>query len=142
MVSSRSIFFLILLGGSDFYVRIIIYNIYGLFTLIITVYDEYTNANRDYISNSEYPDYGYDDYASNWTQYNSIEDYHPEETDELTTSKPNIIIEELPSKSENSINTNIIHSNYQSKQTVDIIDDDPDIKVIRYESCTLAQQIS
>ena len=94
------------------------------------VYDEYTNANRDYISNNElYPDYGYDDYASNWTQYNSIEDYHPEETDELTTSKPDIIIEELPSKSENSINTNIIHSNYQSKQTVDIIDDDPDIKV-------------
>lgn len=91
-------------------------------------YGEYS-SNYEYISNNhdEYPDYGYD-YAANWTQYNSIEDYHPKETDELTTRKPEVVVEELPSRPDDSIHTNIIHSNYQSDHMVDI-NDDPDIKV-------------
>ena len=93
--------------------------------LMHNIIDEYT-SNHEYISNNDYPDYGYDDYASNWTQYNSIEDYHPEETHELTTKKPDV--EELPSKSENDPSTNIVHKNYQSNQVVEI-NDDPDIKV-------------
>ena len=92
--------------------------------------DEYV-SNHEYITSNDYPDYGYDDpydYASNWTQYNSVEDYHPEETDELTTDKPDIIEEELPSRPDDSINSNILHSNNQNVQIVDL-NDDPDIKV-------------
>ena len=92
--------------------------------------DEYV-SNHEYIANNDYPDYGYDDpydYAINWTQHNSIEEYHPEETDELTTDKPDIIVEELPSRPDDSINSNILHSNNQNVQIVDL-NDDPDIKV-------------
>ena len=89
--------------------------------------DEYV-ANHEYITNND-DDYDYgDDYASKWKQYNSIEDYHPEETDELTTDRPDIVEEELPSRPDDSINSNILHSNNQNVQIVDL-NDDPDIKV-------------
>ena len=81
--------------------------------------DEYV-ANHEYITNND-DDYDYgDDYASKWKQYNSIEDYHPEETDELTTDRPDIVEEELPSRPDDSINSNILHSNNQNVQVVDL----------------------
>ena len=90
------------------------------------LYDTDTTAYYYQDENNVYPDYGDDDYISKWTENNSIESDHPEETNELITSlEP--IIDETPSQSEDALNTNYVHKNDRSVQAVEI-NDDPDVE--------------
>ena len=87
---------------------------------ISTVYDTYDD-NYNYQDNYNYPEDN-DYYIQDWTENNSVESNHPEETDEFT-ERNEINVEETPQKSEDVL-INVIHKNIQSDQLVD----DPDIK--------------
>ena len=93
------------------------------------MYDQDTNT----IGNGNKNEYDYGDedyYISHWTENNGGDNTHmpPELTDELTTDRE-IHRDEIPAQSEDDFHTNIVHKNHQSGQVVDIIGDDPDIRI-------------
>ena len=106
-------------------------------TKLYNEYDDDTKINDQYtnlIGNGNKDDYTYNDeddyYISHWTENNGVDNTHmpPELTDELTTARE-IHRDEIPAQSEDDFNTNIVHKNHQSGQVVDIIGDDPDIRI-------------
>ena len=100
------------------------------------MYNEFDDDIKMYDTNSlgdgNKDEYGYEDdyYISHWTENNGVDNTHmpPELTDELTTDRE-IHRDEIPAQSEDDFNTNIVHKNHQSGQVVDIIGDDPDIRI-------------
>lgn len=90
------------------------------------LYDTDTTAYYYQDENAVYPDYGDNDYVSKWTENNSIESNHPEETNELTT-RHQPVIDETPTQSEDDLHTNFVHKNDRSVQAVEI-NDDPDVE--------------
>ena len=96
----------------------------------VNSYDEEATM-YDQDTYEDYPDYGEDDYASQWAETYNLVESHPEETNEFTTrkseAKHDILDKDIPTKSEDALATNFVHQSHQNDHIVDV-KEDPDIK--------------